>query len=284
MPRLAGTLLVAAAALLPGRAEADCAAFIAEECKACDASSGKGTPMCEGADTACPTSVCDPVCSRLAWDVSFEVTCSGGAALLEEGAEPAGAGDFAAEVQAKAKSEADARCGLLAKQLGEERFRRGLAGQMIVHGCQREMKCCEPPVKLDMAALAEDKDYAGYFPVAATSIPACVHEANTPELAEAMCSMCKGAVKVTADVTASCGLFPKQKEPTSADAFVNSKVMMPQQIPSHRPFTERCSKWQTAVFPGAKAGLEAVFNERACECLGCCPSSPEGRCFYPQEM
>lgn len=51
---------------------------------------------------------------------------------------------------------------------------------------------------------------------------------------------------------------------------------------SFAPYPTQCLQ-MVDEFKGAKGGMESKFNEKACECMGCCPpeSEDDPPCFFP---
>lgn len=256
----AAAVVFAAFALLaagaPSQSQAGggaCDAIIAKSCGGvCQGYPTKGEE-CEEAKKGCATSICDPICSRMAFEVSFDVACGG--------AQPA-------------------RCARLKEELGGE-LGRAMGNYLVVAGCDMVMQCCaKPPVELDMYAEAEDRAYAGVAPLSPLMLPACSHAKDDAGEAADVCAMCKQAVKTQVAPRSDCGAFPSQAKPSSMDKFTQSTVMMPQQVPADHAFSTRCRDDFSPWVSGQFGAMKAAFDEKICSCLGCCGDNDADRCFY----
>jgi hypothetical protein len=55
---------------------------------------------------------------------------------------------------------------------------------------------------------------------------------------------------------------------------------MPMQLPKHKPLQERCVKLK-ALVSGMFGAMQSLFQDKVCECLGCCGARDQPLCFYP---
>jgi hypothetical protein len=230
----------------------ECPPLQAELCFPCYKFTMPGHPLCAKTIRECYASICRPLCLRMTWEVDFVVSCNG-----------------------------HPKCPKLAAELAQPHFKRAVGAQLIAHGCERMLQCCPgDPELVDVKHWAEDWNYGGYFPEPGVMTPACHH---TPEFAKEsadLCAMCQSAVKVVLKTTNDCEFLPVQKKPVSSWAFDNSNVVMPIQLPRHKPFQERCVKTRALV--ASKFGeMTAEFQSKICECLGCCAQQGQETCYYP---
>jgi len=192
------------------------------------------------------------------------------------------------------------------KEAGFKWYNDALCSQFIAHACSKVWKCCDffdPMIWKWVEARSFDK-----FNVPLLPIPACVHNPVDKKFEKLLCAKCQGSVIVNFKVHPEwCymlaseggggqyltpGNFAKPGDASGGNAGAETseevnKYLTPLLLHDlghagpHRSLFERCRCMTLEIYKQLGA-IIPKYNERACECLGCCkPKDSREVCYFP---
>ena len=177
------------------------------------------------------------------------------------------------------------------KEIGTKEIEAALCSEFKAHACSKA-KCCDKDDSLLQSWVEEDA-YGDSFPKPLMLIEACKHNPLDGKQAKKICDDCKKAVKgkikvkpfkpedVCTPLNSYFGdlkdpMGEKDDDPNSWTPY-NVKFGWPF-IGQHQMFKQRCERLVEKM-EGHLSGLKSVFEETACNCLGCC--DPVNKCWFP---
>ena len=237
----------------------DCLGLVRKNCAPCpppEMNTAGAAGGCELIDAQCDNLFCDPLCLNKIIDCSIK------------------------EIK-------DAQFSIISKDTAIE---TALCSEFKAHACS-DAKCCDKKDPMLQAWVEEDA-YGTTFPEPLMLIEACKHNPLDPDSAKKLCGDCKKAIKGNVvvkpfeaeDVCTPMNSFygtladPIGEKDDGVDwTPYNTKFGFPF-IGAHQMFKQRCERLVTEM-EGHLAGLISAFEDKACNCLGCC--DPVSECWFP---
>jgi hypothetical protein len=175
------------------------------------------------------------------------------------------------------------------KLAAQSPYKEALCAEFFAWGCSdgkpgTTAGCCGEKDEM-LQRFVEDSVYGDDFPQGHLPMPVCEHDATDTSKEDLLCAACKGAIVISLKPR-----LDKCLDTGTEDDFSESSVqkiwepltLKPMAVAgTHRTLKERCVALQEKM-ESVLPKLTAAFNERACECMGCCkPKKREETCFFP---